>query len=88
MGVVANVGFSRFPRQGKYLGARVDVVFSHDAALTQTLSGRIIRDDVEAPYETLIRLDDGRFIRGAECQYAPAHGALIEPPVLDQPSRN
>lgn len=34
------------------------------------IGGTIIRDDREEPFETLIRLDDGRVIRGTECQYS------------------
>lgn len=32
--------------------------------------GTVIRDDREEPYETLIQLDDGRTMRGVECQYS------------------
>ena len=32
--------------------------------------GTVIRDDREEPFETLIRLDDGRVLRGVECQYS------------------
>ena len=32
MGVVKNVGFSKWPRQGDWLGRRVRVVFEYDTA--------------------------------------------------------
>jgi hypothetical protein len=32
--------------------------------------GTIVRDDIEAPYETIIKLDNGRYLRGVECQFS------------------
>lgn len=37
-----------------------------------SMTGTIIRDDAEEPFETLIRLDDGRVIRAVECQWREA----------------
>lgn len=67
MGIEANVGFDRFPKQGFHLGETVRVCFSYDTS--RQLSGVIVRDDTESPWRTIIRLDDGRFIEAAECQY-------------------
>ena len=68
MGCVAGVGFYRFPKQSDDLYSRVEVCFYYDTS--RKIGGTIIRDDREDPYETIIRLDDGRVIRGVECQYS------------------
>ncbi len=66
MGVVAPVGADRFPRQGM-LGERVEVCFDYDPS--RRIGGEVIRDDVDEPYRTIIRLDDGRVVLATECQY-------------------
>lgn len=68
MGVVNNIRHDEFPKQGRWLGARVLVYFNYDTA--HELPGVIVRDDRESPGETIIKLDDGRYVRAAECQYA------------------
>lgn len=68
MGVVENVGHDRFPKQGSHKGLRAQVMFNYSSP---TLGGVIIRDDAEAPWETIIQLDDGRIVRATECQYSP-----------------
>lgn len=67
MGVCASVGFDTFPAQGAFLGKSVEVMFRYDSS--RRVRGEIVRDDAEAPWRTLIRLSDGRFIDSAECQY-------------------
>lgn len=52
-----------------------------DALLS--IEGTIVRDDVEAPYHTIISLDDGRYVLTTECQ----HGLPFAPPVTPPPSR-
>ena len=42
--------------------------FHYDTSVE--IPGTVIRDDREEPFETLIKLDDGRVIRGVECQYS------------------
>lgn len=69
MGVVKNIKIDSFPKQGDWLGLRVNVCFHYD--LSCTIDGEIVREDAEEPYETIIRLDDGRFVRAQECQYSP-----------------
>lgn len=69
MGVVANVGYAEFPKQGKYLGKRTRVCFRYDA--TKELMGTIVRDDDEEPGKMIIKLDDGRYILASECMYSP-----------------
>ncbi|RMI14267.1 hypothetical protein EBE87_28085 [Pseudoroseomonas wenyumeiae] len=68
MGDVPPVGFDRFPKQGSWLGRRVEVCFDYDTS--RTIGGTIIREDEEAPGLMLIHLDDGRVVRSVECQYA------------------
>ena len=58
-----------FPPQGPCLHARVAVSFS--GAPSESVLGTIVRDDAAWPFELLIRLDDGRYVRGVECLYHP-----------------
>lgn len=67
MGVVQSIGHSKFPKQGPRLNKRVLVCFNYD--LANTIRGVVVRNDVEEPYRTIIRLDDGRFVLDTECQY-------------------
>lgn len=67
MGAHQNIDFNRFPEQGNYLNAIVWVCFNRD--IYCTILGKIIRDDIEAPWQTLIQLWDGRVVTASECQY-------------------
>lgn len=67
MGCVKNIDFYKFPKQSEFVNRRCKVTFMYDTS--RYISGTIIRDDREEPFETLIRLDDGRTIRATECQY-------------------
>lgn len=67
MGHHPNVGLDVFPKQGEYLGRRVQVIFNRDD--TAALGGEIVRDDLDQPGRTIIKLDDGRYVLGTECQY-------------------
>lgn len=69
MGVVANIGISLFPKQGKWIGLRTKVCFNYDTE--KIIMGTIVRDDLEEPFVTIIKLDDGRYITANECQYSP-----------------
>ena len=69
MGSHQNINFNKFPKQGDYLNKRCKVTFNF---AQNAIEGTIVRDDIEAPFETIIQLDDGRFVRGSECQYSPA----------------
>lgn len=69
MGVVENIGIEQFPKQGQYLGRRCEVCFRYDT--THVIGGTIVRDDNEAPWITIISLDDGRYVLATECQYSP-----------------
>ena len=75
MGCVNNITYDKFPRQSdkdnKYpeyaVGAMVKVYFHYDTS--KYCMGTVVRDDIEEPYVTIIRLDDGRYILGTECQF-------------------
>ena len=69
MGVVKGIGSDTFPRQGEYLNRQTRVCFNYEA---RNLNGTIVRDDIEEPFLTIIRLEDGRHVLTTECQYAPA----------------
>lgn len=90
MGCHANVSYDKFPKQGAYLGKRCEVCFYYDT--TRTILGTVVRDDMEEPYLTIIRLDDGRYVRAGECQYNPLPDAPAETPAQEpspvRPSHN
>jgi len=67
MGCVKTVGFDYFPKQGTFLGKKVNVCFLYDTS--RTIEGKIIRDDMEEPFITIIKLADGRHVLATECQY-------------------
>lgn len=69
MGVHKNISFDKFPRQGSLLNKPVTVCFNYDTS--RQIPGLVIREDVEEPGFTIIRLDDGRIVLSAECQYMP-----------------
>lgn len=72
---MSNMGYKEYPKQdkisSKYVnfstGARVKVYF--EDYMTNYCLGIIVRDDVEEPYKTIIKLDDGRYITGDDCKY-------------------
>lgn len=68
MGYCSTIGIETFPKQTNNVGKCVDVCFNYDKRYR--VSGTIIRDDAVLPYETLIDLEDGRIIRGKECEYS------------------
>lgn len=72
MGVHPNISHAKFPKQGDYYGHRCRVLFNYSEP---EILGRIVRDDVEDPFLTIIHLDDGRHVLTTECQYSP-----FEPP--------
>ena len=68
MGCVSTITAYKFPNQSEYVNRRCEVCFHYDTSVM--IDGTIIRDDRDEPYETLIRLDDGRILRSTECQYS------------------
>ena len=73
MGCVETITYKNFPKQAdenyKYpqLGKRVKVFYYYD--ISKFHYGVIVRCDIEEPFETIIKLDNGNFIRATECQY-------------------
>lgn len=68
MGCVSTIGHDRFPRQGDWVGKRVEVTFHYDARTT--VGGVFVRDDRESPGVGIILLDDGRYVLTTECQHS------------------
>lgn len=68
MGVVDSIDYESFPRQGNWVGKRVEVFFKYDTS--HALLGTVVRDDREQPFIAIIRLDDGRFVLTTECQHS------------------
>lgn len=83
MGSVQGVSHDQFPPQSEYVGKEAGVTFNYD--LSRPLCGVIVRDDLGPPWETIIRLDDGRFVRGVECQYSPWDDEAIRKAKEPQP---
>lgn len=69
MGCVPSITADGFPGQGILKGKRTSVCFHYDTS--KRFNGTIVRDDVEAPFVTIIKLDDGRFVLSTECQHSP-----------------
>jgi hypothetical protein len=68
MGVIEQIDFERYPRQGRHFNTPVQICFNYDSS--RVIAGRIVRDDAEAPFLTIIQLADGRFVLATECQYS------------------
>ena len=67
MGCVETITADKWPAQNFDCGRRVLVCFHYDT--TKTTPGTVVRDDMESPYVTIIRLDDGRHVLSTECQF-------------------
>lgn len=78
MGCHKNIGADTFPRQGSFLGQRLNVCFNYDTS--RQVGGVCVRDDAEEPGRMVIQLDDGRFVLSTECQYQPVRHAEREEP--------
>lgn len=68
MGCVGTITAYTNPKQTGNVNMRCKVYFHYNTGVF--IPGTIIRDDDEEPYETLIKLDDGRVLRATECQYS------------------
>ncbi len=68
MGCHKNISFENFPKQGSFYLKAVEVCFNYDTS--KRIPGRIVRDDIEEPGLTIIKLVDGRFVLATECQYS------------------
>lgn len=67
MGCVNTITYDKFPKQGPNVGKRVEVCFHYDTS--KIIGGYIVRDDYEEPGQTIIELDNGKYILACECQY-------------------
>lgn len=69
MGCVKNLTKDKRPEQGGWVGKRAEVCFNYDTS--KRFPGKVIRDDREEPFETIILLDDGFPVKTSECQWRP-----------------
>lgn len=67
MGTHPNIDLDKFPKQGRLFGKKVQVCFHYNSS--DTVNGKVVRDDAEDPFVTIIKLSDGRFVLDSECQY-------------------
>jgi hypothetical protein len=67
MGSERTISHDKWPKQSYLLNKKVRVCFNYNTL--KILTGVIVRDDVEEPHRTIIKLDDGRYILGTECQF-------------------
>lgn len=67
MGCCEFIDYDKWPEQ-EDIGTMVRVCFNYD--LTRSMTGKIVRNDMSEPYLTIIRLENGRFVLGTECQFA------------------
>ena len=76
MGCIDTITYDKFPKQKdeNYIyprfkvGSRVKVCYHYDTLKYHY--GTIVRDDLEEPFETIIKLDNGRYLRATECQFS------------------
>lgn len=76
MGCVNTITYDKFPKQKdetyKFpelaVGARIEICYHYDTSKKHY--GIVVRDDLEEPYEMIIKTDDGRYLRSCECQYS------------------
>lgn len=76
MGCIDTITYDKFPKQKdenyeypKFkVGSRVKVCYHYDTSKYHY--GTIVRDDLEEPFETIIKLDNGRYLRATECQFS------------------
>ena len=68
MGIISTITHGKFPKQSEDLGIDVNVCFHYDTK--HTLKGKIVRDDVEEPFRTIIQLENGNYVLGSECQWS------------------
>ena len=76
MGCIDTITYDKFPKQKdenyKYpqfkVGSRVEVCYHFDTSKYHY--GTIVRDDLEEPFETIIKLDNGSYLRATECQFS------------------
>jgi hypothetical protein len=66
MGIQVNVDYDCFPKQGTHLGKKVKVCFNE----SRLINGVVVRDDMDEPFVSIIKLDDNRYVLATECMYS------------------
>lgn len=72
MGCHKNITDETFPKQSKWIGWSVDVCFHYNTK--KIITGIFVRDDIEDPYISIIKLSDGRHVLSTECQHSHPQG--------------
>jgi len=67
MGNIRSISHDKFPEQGKLLNKNVNVIFHYDSR--HIVKGKVIRDDIEYPFVTIIKIGNDKYILTSECQY-------------------
>lgn len=62
---VKYISINTFPKQGVLFRKQVDVYF--EVGSPESIRGVVVRDDIEAPHITIVRLMNGRHVLGSEC---------------------
>ena len=76
MGCIDTIAYEKFPKQRDEnykhsyfkVGSKVKVSYHYDTSKYHY--GTIVRYDLEEPFETIIKLDNGRYLRAVECQFS------------------
>ena len=68
MGCIDTITHDKFTKQRDKNRNRVKVCYHYDTSKYHY--GTIVRDDMEEPFETIIKLDNGRYLRATECQFS------------------
>jgi len=76
MGIKETIDYESFPKQGDWVGKRTTVCFKYDT--THTIGGVFVREDIEEPGISIIKLDDGRYLLTTECMHTYPKGASDE----------
>ncbi len=63
MGCEENISFDNFPKQSEHVGQQTTVAFK---GTTKLLRAEIVRDDMESPFRTILKLKNGNFILASE----------------------
>jgi len=66
MGCHKNITADNFPRQSDFVGKATSVCFHYGL---QSFPATIVRDDLDAPFIMIFKLEDGRHVLSTECQY-------------------
>lgn len=68
MGNHINITATKFPKQGQQLGKAAKLIFHYS---NPEIDAVVVRDDIESPFITAFKTEDGRFILATECQWHP-----------------